>query len=168
MQLKNFLPELHISNITKIKTLMGSCSLWCYTSVQGQSHSTINQLYCIHNAQRVVLYYACLTVILVIADPDPLDVFRLLESHEWNAISRELHVPFSFREGLIRTGLMYSDDDKLEQVIHKWLESECSPPTWDNLIEVLERLQLKAVLRKVTQFLTTDPVAVRKYNWKRT
>ena len=63
---------------------------------------------------------------------------------------------------------MYSDDDKLEQVIHKWLESECLPPTWDTVIEVLERLQLKAVLREVTQFLTTDPEAVRKYNWKRT
>ena len=117
-----------------------------------------------------MLYYACLSVIVVIADPDSLDIFRLLESqsHEWNAISRELRVPFSFREGLIKTGLMYSDDNKLEQVIHKWLESECSPPTWDNLIEALERLQLKAVLREVTQFLTTDPEAIRKYNWKRT
>ena len=110
-----------------------------------------------------------LAVIVVIADPDPLDVHRLLKSHsvEWNAISRRLRVSLNYREELRLTGPTLSDNQKLESVIHKWLESECSPPTWDNLIEVLERLELRAVLRKIKEFLTTDPVAVRKYNWKR-
>ena len=60
------------------------------------------------------------------------------------------------------------DDTKLEIVIHKWLKPSRrrSFPTWDKLIEVLEILGWRGVARNVTQFLTTDPEAVKKYNWE--
>ncbi len=116
----------------------------------------------------IIGYYACLTVVVVIAVPELRDVYQLLrsQSSEWDGIGRELSVSWNFRVELRRT-LGYSNDDRLEHVIHRWLESWCSPPTWDNLIEALEGMELRAVAEDVTQFLTTDPVAVRKYNWKR-
>ena len=55
---------------------------------------------------------------------------------------------------------------KLDTVIDEWLESHCSPPTWDNLIKALEGMEWKAIAEKVKEFLATDPEAVRKYNWK--
>ncbi len=106
--------------------------------------------------------------VVVIADPAPLDVCRLLRSRssEWDDFGRELHIPLSFREGLLRTGPMYSNDAKLERVINNWLESWCSPPTWDYLIEALERLGWRHVAEEVIKYLTTDPEAIKKYNWK--
>ena len=99
---------------------------------------------------------------------NPDDVYQLLKlrSDEWVEIGRELKLPTSFCNGLDRKGPVYSDNTKLDKVINEWLETWCSPPTWDNLIKALERLKWKSVAEDVKKFLTTDPGAIRKYNWK--
>ena len=42
------------------------------------------------------------------------------------------------RESLVREGLARTDEDKLEKVLDKWIDSRCSEVTWDHLIHVLE------------------------------
>ena len=39
--------------------------------------------------------------------------------------------------------------EKLEVVIHKWIESECSPVTWDKLIEILEGMGYTATVKMI-------------------
>ena len=99
-------------------------------------------------------------------EPHLNDVYRLLKSHsnKWESIGRELKVDFDFRKNL-----KCSTDDnpcKLEEVLNKWLISYCSKPTWDNLIDVLERIELKACAQEVKQYLLNDKDAIRTYNWK--
>ncbi len=87
----------------------------------------------------------------------PLDlptVFRQLNtnSSQWNAIGRALGVSKDFRDGLEME--KRSNEDKLEDVLNKWIESQCSDVTWDHLIKVLEEdLENKALADKVRQYL---------------
>ena len=85
-------------------------------------------------------------------------------SSQWYDIGNALDVRFDTLVEVASKPI--TDNIKLDMVINKWLQSHCSPPTWDNLIEVLERLELRAAATDVTKFLTTDPEAVKKYNWK--
>ena len=52
--------------------------------------------------------------------------------------------------------------DKLESVIKKWKESECSDFTWGTLIEALRELEYIDVVRAVQEFLER-PNVIRKY-----
>ena len=94
------------------------------------------------------------------------DVCKFLKSRssQWYEIGNALHVPFEILDDLANKPI--TDNIKRDRVINKWLQSWCSPPTWDNFIEVLERLELRAAATDVTKFLTTDPEAIKKYNWK--
>ena len=57
-----------------------------------------------------------------------------------------------YREGLEME--KRSNEDKLEKVLNKWIESQCSDVTWDHLIKVLEEdLENKAPADKIRQHL---------------
>ena len=84
-------------------------------------------------------------------------------SVDWDKIGRELKVDRNYREEL--RGKHDDSDYKLESVLYKWSESECSVVNWDTIIEVLEKLQLMSVLTSVKEYLLNDPEAVRKYSW---
>ena len=61
-------------------------------------------------------------------------------SHQWNDIGRDLGVALGFRQGL-QADQSRSNDDKLEIIIAKWKESQCSEVSWKNLMEVLATLE---------------------------
>ena len=63
---------------------------------------------------------------------------------------------FGFREGLIRTGVQRTDDNKLEAVLNNWIETHCSEVSWDNLIQVLNELEFIDIVRDVRSFLQRD------------
>lgn len=84
------------------------------------------------------------------------DVFKLLKkkSSDWNDIGRELNVSKNYRKGLEREGPMNTNEDKLECILEKWLESECSEVSWKHLIEVLrDELEWKDTAKEVEEFL---------------
>ena len=68
-------------------------------------------------------------------------VFCLLKSksNAWDAIGRELGVPFDVREGIYNLGAARTDENKLEKVLNSWLESHCSETSWNHLMEVLQK-----------------------------
>ena len=78
-------------------------------------------------------------------------------SGEWYAIGRELEVDWNYREELKRdTGL--TNNDRLEAVLHKWSQSECSSVTWDTIIEMLEGIDRRNVVRTVKDYLKAAAV----------
>ena len=81
------------------------------------------------------------------------EVFKLLKkkSSGWNAIGRELNVSKNYRDGLVRETT--TNEDKLECIVEKWLESERSVVSWEHLVEVLrEGLEWKDTAREVEEF----------------
>ena len=56
---------------------------------------------------------------------------------------------YNFREGLLRAGVQRSDDNKLETVLNKWIETHCSEVSWDNLIKVLTELEFIDIVETV-------------------
>ena len=94
------------------------------------------------------------------------DVHRQLNciSVDWFDIGRELGVEFNYREELKRDPEL-TNPSRLEYVLHKWSQSECSDVNWDTIIEVLEKLQQRKVLKAVKHYLLNDLEAVRKYSW---
>ena len=63
---------------------------------------------------------------------------------------------FGFREGLLRDRVSSTNDNKLEAVLNKWIETRCSEVSWDNLIQVLTELQFIDIVRDVRSFLQRD------------
>ena len=55
------------------------------------------------------------------------------------------------------------DNDKLEEVLDKWIETESVPVTWSSLIEALEAIELRGLAREVKKFLKT-PKAIQTYS----
>ena len=81
---------------------------------------------------------------------DTLTIFQLLQpiSSQWNKIGHSLRVDFDFRRSLELS--VQNNDDRLEKVLHKWIESECSSVTWEHLIHVLKTdLDNKSLAEKV-------------------
>ena len=101
--------------------------------------------------------------------PEVDDVFSLIRSQsaKWYNIGRGLKVTVNFREGLAKQADK-TDDDKLETVVMKWLESHCSEPSWDYLISVLKIEELASTAEEVKKWLTNDSSAIQKYNWNST
>ena len=95
--------------------------------------------------------------------PDFNHAYKLLKpkATHWNRIARELDVDDDYREELkMRADI--DAKDKLECVIKKWKESECSDITWGTLIEALKELEFIDVVRAVQEFLA-KPDIIRKY-----
>lgn len=106
-----------------------------------------------------------LSFIVYEAKPSLTDAFHLLrdKSSHWHDIGRDLEVSINYRKSL-RT-LTESDDVKLEDILNRWLESECSEVSWNHLIEVLEELKFRDIIHDIQKFLGTDK-AIKKYSSK--
>ncbi len=74
-------------------------------------------------------------------------------AYQWNDIGRELRVSYGYREGLKREGVMTTDETKLECVIMKWEQSQCSDVTWSNVIKVLKILQFNDLMEPTKDML---------------
>ena len=95
--------------------------------------------------------------------PDINDAYKLLKPKAayWSKIARELDVDTGYRNELQMLASLDAKD-KLECVIVKWKESECSDFTWGTLIEALKELEYVDVVRSVQEFLA-KPDVNRKY-----
>ena len=95
--------------------------------------------------------------------PDVNDAYKLLKpkAAHWSKIARELVVETGYRDELQMSALLDARD-KLECVIKKWKESECSDCTWGTLIEALKELEYIDVVRAVQEFLAR-PDVIKKY-----
>ena len=104
----------------------------------------------------IILFICCVgssaTVILSLC-PELHDAFKCTRCRaaKWNELGQMLNVSFDFREQLQMK--IMSDEGKLEAILHKWIESKCSPVTWSNLIDALESIQLMDVAQDVKNFL---------------
>ena len=47
------------------------------------------------------------------------------------------------------------DEDRLEDVLQRWIRSESVPVTWSSLVSALEAIDHKDVAREVKDFLRT-------------
>ena len=88
------------------------------------------------------------------------DVVRLLivEARFWNSIGRVLKVSFQFREELRLEGIQSSFENKLERVLHKWVESESSEISWNTIISMLKELKLEETANKVEKYLLKQSI----------
>ena len=82
-------------------------------------------------------------------------------SARWNDLGRRLDIAHNYRKQLKKEAS--SDEDKLEDVLEKWMETESVPVTWSSLIEALEAIELMDLVRAVKEFLKT-PKAIRSYS----
>ena len=107
-------------------------------------------MYCTCTAASILIYS------ILIWSLDLHDVHKLLSPHsyKWDDIGRALRVTYIYRRELEREKI--SDDSRLEKVLDKWIETESVPVTWDRLIEGLEEIELRDVIRSVKEFLKTD------------
>ena len=92
---------------------------------------------------------------MLLQKPELPDVYRLTLpiSSNWNRIGSELRVSFNFRKGLKSNN--QSNDDRLEDVLHQWLQSATTPPTWLQFLSALEKAEMNEVVQKVRDFLKT-------------
>ena len=95
--------------------------------------------------------------------PDPNDVFELLNDQMscWDDIGRKLGVSYGDRQILLAEGLMTSPAHKLEAVIMKWVESECSDVTWSKVIEVLSLLKFNDLMESTKLFLKREDILTK-------
>ena len=85
--------------------------------------------------------------------PELHDVYSLTRcrASKWNDLGCMLKVSYDQRQQLQKKN--DTDEDKLEAILHKWIESECCPVTWSNLIHALEDIELMDVAQDVKKFL---------------
>ena len=74
-------------------------------------------------------------------------------NRKWNEIGRELGVHYDYRQQLFKK--CSPDEDRLEDVLQRWIQSESVPVTWSSLISALEAVDHKDVAREVKDFLRT-------------
>ena len=90
--------------------------------------------------------------------PKVTDAYRFLTeaSVRWNEIGMELEVRYDYRQQLFREGIQSTTEEKLDRVLSKWAETNCSEVTWGYFLEMLKRLQLNRIADEVKQFLQSD------------
>lgn len=85
--------------------------------------------------------------------PTVREVFSLLrnKAHNWDDIGRELGVSYDHREEFRKdvSFIVLSAESKLEKVLYKWDESQCSPATWKNIKTVFDQLQYNDLAKEV-------------------
>ena len=62
-----------------------------------------------------------------------------------------MKVAYNFREELRKSNM--DNDERLEAVLNKWIESESVPVTWSSLINALQAIELVDVANNVEGFL---------------
>ena len=76
------------------------------------------------------------------------DIFKD-KSAQWDSVGRELNVSINYRQELLMMPIGVSADSKLDLVIQKWVESECSPVNWLTVRQVLTTLDMESLLSLV-------------------
>ena len=96
--------------------------------------------------------------------PDRTDVFSLIKCHsaKWDEFARELKVLDNTRESLRRNGSLV-DEGRLEFILKEWIESHCSPVTWEKILDVLSSMLLNSTASEVLKFLNNQQV-IDKYS----
>ena len=74
---------------------------------------------------------------------------------------RELELDVNCRNILARDSSL-TDDDRLENVLTKWIEAKQSPVTWAKILEILQSLDLLSIAKKVNDYLQR-PDVIMKY-----
>ena len=101
---------------------------------------------------------------VLLQPPTEYDVYRVLKHKavKWNSIGRALGVEFNDREKIEKTfGLDF--EDKLERVLHMWIEYRCSEVTWQNVLDVLEELKFIDTIQSVKEYLA-KPEIMNRYS----
>ena len=95
---------------------------------------------------------------VLLQKPKLSDAYKLIKgvSNKWNEIGRVLDVDFNFREGLKSKNR--SNDDLLELILHRWLESATVPPTWSLLLRALEEAELCEVARSIKKWIDAGSI----------
>ena len=94
-------------------------------------------------------------------------MFNILKqrSADWKAFARALNVDDNFSKSLQRQGIVSNDDDKLEEMLKHWIESQCSDVTWQKIFDVLRELKLNNIAADLKMFLQKDDI-MQKYKNK--
>ena len=82
--------------------------------------------------------------------PNSSDVMYFIKCHSarWDEFGSELRVPYDTRESL-RRDVTLDDRGRLERVVMKWIQSQCSPVVWQNVIDTLLSMELKITAGEV-------------------
>ena len=98
--------------------------------------------------------------------PEFLDVYHLLKekSADWNGFRRELWLDGNYGDTLARDRSL-TDDDRLDKVLTKWIDTRSSPVTWNKILEMLRELELLNIADKVKTYLKKEEV-IEKYSKK--
>ena len=98
--------------------------------------------------------------------PRLMHAYNLIKFHSarWNILGQKLNISHNFRI-LLRNDPKLSDEDRLEEILQKWIESdsEDAPATWSLLIEALKDAELRSVITAVEMFLKA-PKAAESYS----
>ena len=94
--------------------------------------------------------------------PNSSEVFHLIKCHSarWDEFASELHVPCNTRDSLGRN-ILLEDGGRLERVVVKWIQSQCSPVTWENIIRTLASMDLNATACEVQDYLKHRQVVTK-------
>ena len=95
--------------------------------------------------------------------PDLHDVLALMRTMSalWYEIGLVLDIPLHDRDTLRKNARM-ANDDRLEHILTRWIQTESKDVTWKVLLEALEALGRKDVVKKVVHFLE-EPETYQKY-----
>ena len=95
--------------------------------------------------------------------PDIFELHRLIAgvSAMWYQIGIGLEVDEDFRKS-IKQNIVGQDSVKLEEVLRRWDDSQCSPVTWDRIIKVLDFVGKHKLATKVGEY-TKKPDVIAKY-----
>ena len=97
--------------------------------------------------------------------PERYEVHKLLisKSADWVEIARELRVDDNYRKQLRKYLQESSEEDVLEKVLARWIESETCEVTWKCIINVLKELKYITLLKMVQKHLRKEDV-IKKYS----
>ena len=86
--------------------------------------------------------------------PNGSEVFDLIKCHSdrWDEFGIELRVSLETRDSL-RHDVTLGNRSRLDRVVMKWIQSQCSPVTWENIIRTLVSMDLKVTAGKVQDYL---------------
>ena len=95
--------------------------------------------------------------------PEIRDVFDIITdmSSEWYELGGYLGISMNDRDSLQGSGRI-----KLERILNMWKQKQTKDVTWGVILEVLEKLQRRDLMREVIIFLET-PENYKKYISKR-
>ncbi len=92
--------------------------------------------------------------------PTLYDANRVLGdmSARWDSLGGSLKVDKNIREGLTYNSML-RESAKLETVLQEWMQSYCSPVTWEHLFNVLkDDMKRMDEAAKIDQYLQRDDI----------